>query len=583
MTSYAGSRLRMVETLFAALVFIAVASSQPMTAQEKEKKADLPSFDYQVTEKHEIKPHRRSIPHEGIGHGFNQLHLELTVSAQGDVVDAKANGDEKLMAIWPDLQGEVRAWKFTPFEKDGKPVSAKAEEYLDLVPPERLPAKHVQPPQIRSNSKVAMTLSRSGCYGTCPSYKVTVSTTGVNFDGGGYVVASGKHTAAANANAVRELARKFAEADFYSMDAEYFASVTDNPSYHLSISIDGHKKEIEDYVGAWVGMPAIVTELEEAVDDLAGTNRWVNGADGLVEALQAEKFNFKSYEAQVILKAAAQHGQTETVQDLLDAGIPLAPLPAPKSKDPEAFLPSDDSGWLTAASRQPEVLQVFIDAEASKKDQADKDLALNYAAETGNLKSVRQLIDYGANPNVDLRKVKMKEEFGNMTMEGPGAGSILIAAAHSGNPELLREILSFHPDLEAKDREGKTALFLAGDYTSDEVEDSARAECVRLLVEAGANVNARDSEANTPLHETFLTPVEEELLKLGADVNARNNDGETPIFTTYDDDAIPLYLKHGADLTIRNSKGETVLEAAKNKGPQRLEVLKKAVAESSKQ
>jgi len=47
-------------------------------------------------------------------------------------------------------------------------------------------------------------------------------------------------------------------------------------------------------------------------------------------------------------------------------------------------------------------------------------------------------------------------------------------------------------------------------------------ECVRLLAQAGANVNAHDNEGNTPLHETFLSDVEEELLKLGEDVNARN-------------------------------------------------------------
>jgi ankyrin repeat protein len=90
-------------------------------------------------------------------------------------------------------------------------------------------------------------------------------------------------------------------------------------------------------------------------------------------------------------------------------------------------------------------------------------------------------------------------------------------------------------------------------------------------------VNARDNEGNTPLHETFLTDVEGELLKRGADVNARNKDGETPIFTTVDDDAIPLFIEHGADLTIRNKKGETVIEAARARGPQRQETLRKAI------
>ena len=100
----------------------------------------------------------------------------------------------------------------------------------------------------------------------------------------------------------------------------------------------------------------------------------------------------------------------------------------------------------------------------------------------------------------------------------------------------------------------------------------------RLLAQAGANVNARDKDGNTPLHETFLTDVEEELLKLGANVNARNNDGETPIFTTVDDDAIPLFIAHGADLTIRNNKGQTVVEAAADQGPLRQDALLKAIA-----
>lgn len=98
-----------------------------------------------------------------------------------------------------------------------------------------------------------------------------------------------------------------------------------------------------------------------------------------------------------------------------------------------------------------------------------------------------------------------------------------------------------------------------------------------MLATAGANVNARDHDGNTPLHETFLTDVEEELLKLGANVNARNNDGETPIFTTVDNDAIPIFIEHGADLSIRNNKGETVAEAAQDKGSLRQEALRKAM------
>jgi hypothetical protein len=547
-----------------------------------EKKPSIPSYEYDVARRHEIKPHRRTIPLKGVGSGFNQLHLTLTVSPTGDVIDADANGDQDTLKFWPQLQGEVREWKFMPFEKNGEAVTAEVEEYIDLVPPERLPKNHVQPPVIRKDSKIMITLGRSGCFGSCPSYTVTVTTEGILFEGGGYVVARGKHMDEVDAGEVRKLAKRFVAADFYSLDSSYAASVTDNPTYGLSIEVDGKTKKVQDYVGEWVGMPAIVSELEDQVDEFAQTRRWIEGGDGLVQALQAEKFNFHTFDAQVMLKEAATRRMSETVQGLLDAGVSLEPLPAPKSKERYMAVPFEAVGWLNAASGDPKTLQILIQAGASKDNQNDKDLALAGAAGAGNLDGARALISYGANPNADLAKLTVTERSGGMILEGPGAGSVLIYAAGSGSPEMIREVLRYHPKLEMSDREGKTALFAAGEYRNSDKE-GARVECVRLLVEAGADVNARDKEGNTPLHETFLTDVEEELLKLGADVNARNKDGETPIFTTVDDDAIPLFIHHGADLSIRNNKGETVFEAAKDKGPQRQEVLTKATQESSEQ
>jgi ankyrin repeat protein len=100
---------------------------------------------------------------------------------------------------------------------------------------------------------------------------------------------------------------------------------------------------------------------------------------------------------------------------------------------------------------------------------------------------------------------------------------------------------------------------------------------VRLLVKAGANVNASDEDGNTVLHLVYYNELAEELLRLGADVNARNKAGATPIFTTLNDGAIALFIDNGADLTIRNKKGLTVIEAAKGRGPAREKTLREAI------
>jgi ankyrin repeat protein len=565
------------------LVVACVALSGVVWAQN-EKCPGCPSFEYQDAQAHEIKPHRRTIPTEGIVQsdwGVTQFRLTLTVSPAGDVVGAEAMGDPKALKFWPPLQNEVHAWKFKPFELNGKAVTAEVEEYIDLVPPQRLPAIHADAPAVRPDSKVAITLRRTGCFGSCPSYTVTVGTDGIIFDGDGFVAASGRHTAQADADEVRKLAEKFVGADFYSMDGKYEASITDNPGYVLSVEIDGRKKEVIDYVGEWVGMPAVVSELEDEVDSLAQTERWVVGSDELVPSLRAEKFNFQTYEAQAMLREAASRGKAQTIREFLEVGVPLNPISAPKPSGPNQFISSENEGWLQAASNYADEIRIFIDAGASKSDQRDKDLALADAANIGNLDGARALIVYGANPNADLGKLKVTEIRRGKWRETSIAGSVLISAAASGDPEVVREILRYNPNLEVRDREGRTAIFTAAEWRNRDKE-GARVECVRLLIKAGANVNARDKKGNTVLHETFLIDVEEELLKSGADVNVRNKQGETPIFTNVDEDSIPLFLKYGADLTIRNKKGQTAWEAAKENGPNREKALREAIENMNK-
>src|SRR5258708_33776091 len=137
------------------------------------------------------------------------------------------------------------------------------------------------------------------------------------------------------------------------MDAGYRASVTENPTFVLTIAIDGHKKEVEDYVRQWEGMPAVITELEDEVDIFGRTQRWIEGRDGLVSALREEKFNFETFEAQLMLKKAASRGETATVPELLDAGVPLGPKPAPSPEERHLRVPFEGLRGLNAPGNHP--------------------------------------------------------------------------------------------------------------------------------------------------------------------------------------------------------------------------------------
>ena len=91
------------------------------------------------------------------------------------------------------------------------------------------------------------------------------------------------------------------------------------------------------------------------------------------------------------------------------------------------------------------------------------------------------------------------------------------------------------------------------------------------LVIAGADVNAKNSNEQTPLHvacyRDFSTSVVEALLIAGANVNAKYNNGQTPLHLASnisDDSTVQVLLDAGADVNARNNNGQTPLHLAAN-------------------
>ena len=147
-------------------------------------------------------------------------------------------------------------------------------------PTERRPEPKIEFPAIKDWNSLRITMARTVCFGTCPSYRVEIHGDGtVLYRGDNFTAVKGERRGTISPGAVKSLFKKFRRAEFFWLFDRYTASVTDLPSCELTLSFDGHDKAVLDYAGQMVGMPAVVRDLEQAVDETAGTNRWVAGPD----------------------------------------------------------------------------------------------------------------------------------------------------------------------------------------------------------------------------------------------------------------------------------------------------------------
>jgi ankyrin repeat protein len=108
------------------------------------------------------------------------------------------------------------------------------------------------------------------------------------------------------------------------------------------------------------------------------------------------------------------------------------------------------------------LIAVLLALVACSKELKTEDAALIAAARTGHPGTVRDMLAAGANVNV-------KDEHGNTP---------LIEAARNGHDDVVRTLLDSRADVRAKNDEGQTALMLAVRGGHDETG--------QLLRQAGA-------------------------------------------------------------------------------------------------
>ncbi len=206
-------------------------------------------------------------------------------------------------------------------------------------------------------------------------------------------------------------------------------------------------------------------------------------------------------------------------------------------------------------------------AEGADVDAAPGDSyePIMLAARGGETEVVRLLLAAGADVN-RLRRFhfpydpKPEEEAEGAKEESETfceVTPLAVAAAHN-HPDVVELLLKHGADPDLVDSLGRTTLLHA-------VLRDAR-KCSRLLVAAGANVNAPSSVGMSPLHVCPLasrsTEVMRMLLKAGANPRGQDACGETPLHIVAligSAEQAELLLQAGADPTAKDAEGKQPL------------------------
>ena len=121
-----------------------------------------------------------------------------------------------------------------------------------------------------------ITLQRTVCFGFCPAYTVSISSSGeVIYRGERFVNVAGEQRAQIAAEDVERLLQRLDAIGFERLRDEYRAQVTDLPTTTITLERNGRTKRVVDYGGLSAGMPEAVRELQDEIDRVAGTERWV--------------------------------------------------------------------------------------------------------------------------------------------------------------------------------------------------------------------------------------------------------------------------------------------------------------------
>ena len=305
---------------------------------------------------------------------------------------------------------------------------------------------------------------------------------------------------------------------------------------------DASKKVVSEKVATGIDLDLINAKTAEE------TKRLINaGAD----------VNAKDWYGRTALMKACTAEQTKL---LIDAGADVNA----KDKGDYAPLISIEVGGRTALMEARTAEQTILLINAGADVNAKDDYGYTALMDAHTLEQTQMLINAGAN-------VKAKNKYGKTALHFCcdrmfNKGCLLEMGLRMTPEDAYRETEERYPDtvgqmkvlvaagadVNAKDEDGRVPLFYAL------YERKTAIEKMQFLINAGADVNTKSNNGKTLLMNATAEQMKV-LINAGADVNAKDKEGETPLMKARTPEQMKVLIDAGADVNAKDKNGHGTL------------------------
>ena len=363
----------------------------------------------------------------------------------------------------------------------------------------------------------------------------------------------------------------------------------------------GDDQKVQELIRAGASVTAKNKKLQTALHlAISSRSRWAQweAHSSVIKALieAGADINGQDEDGTTPLMEAAYRGDDQKVQELIRAG---ASVTAKNKKLQTALhLATSSRSWWAHSS----VVKALIEAGTDINGQdEDGTTPLMEAAYRGDDQKVQELIRAGASVTAKNKKLQtalhlaissrsrwaqwkghssvvkaLIEAGADVNGQDEDGTTPLMKAAYRGDDQMAHELIRAGASVTAKNKKLQTALHLATSSRSWWAHSSV----IKVLIEAGADINGQDEDGTTPLMQAAYKGhyyAVLELIRAGASVTAMNQQQKQRALhiacKESHSSVVKALIEAGADVNGQDEDGTTPLMNAADKGHEQM-VLK---------